>query len=67
MPQLPAAGRNRPEMSALPSMINVMGLAAVAPAIAALIRGPSSVAAPPVYLLVPFSRLQSRAQPILEA
>jgi len=65
--QYPPAGRNRPEISALPSMINVMGLFADAPAIAALIRGPSSVAAPPVYLLCPFLRSQSRAQPISDA
>src|ERR1700733_7133805 len=65
--QFPPAGRNKPEISALPSIISVIGLSAVAPAIAAFMRGPSSVAAPPVYLLRPFSRLQSRAQPISDA
>ena len=67
MTQWPPAGRKRPETSALPSMIRVIGLLADAAAIAALIRGPSSVAAPPVSLLRPFSRLQSRAQPICDA
>ena len=67
MLQYPPAGRNRPEISALPSMISVIGLSAVAPAIAAFMRGPSSVAAPPVYLLRPFLRSQSRAQPIFDA
>src|ERR1035437_10585373 len=65
--QSPPGGRNRPEISALPSIISVIGLSAVAPAIAALIRGPSSVAASPVYLLRPFLRSQSSAQPISDA
>src|SRR5258708_18452982 len=67
MLQYPPAGRNKPEISALPSMISVIGLSAVASAIAEFIRGASSVAAPPVYLLRPFCRLQSRAQPISDA
>jgi hypothetical protein len=48
-------------------MINVIGLSAAAPAIAALIRGASSVALPPLYLLRPFLKSQSRAQPISDA
>src|SRR5579872_846006 len=67
MLQCPPAGRNKPETSALPSMIRVIGLFALAPAIAALMRGPSSVSAPPVYLLVPYLRSQLRAHPISEA
>lgn len=54
-------------MRADPSIISVMGLSADAPAIAAFMHGPSSVAAPPVYLLRPFLRSQSRAQPISDA
>jgi hypothetical protein len=67
MLQYPPAGRKSPEINALPSMISVIGLFGDAPAIAAFIRGPSSVAGPPVYVFLPFSRLQSRAQPISEA
>jgi hypothetical protein len=67
MLQYPPAGRNKPEISALPSMISVIGLVADAPASAALIRGPSSVAAPSLYLLRPFVKSQSRAQPISDA
>jgi hypothetical protein len=65
--QFPPAGGNRPDIKALPSIISVMGFSAVASAIAALMRGPSSVAAPPMYLLRPFLRSQSRAQPISDA
>ena len=65
--QWPAAGKKSPEMRALPSMMKVMGFSAVAVAIAALIRGASSVATPPLYLLRPLLRLQSRAQPISDA
>ena len=64
--QYPPAGGNNPETSAPPSMINVIGLFAVAPASAALMRGPSSVAVPPPFLC-PLFRLQSRAQPISDA
>src|SRR5215467_3062996 len=48
IPQCPPAGRNKPEIRALPSMMSVIGWSAVAPANAALMRGPSSVAGPPV-------------------
>jgi hypothetical protein len=65
--QYPAAGRNRPEISAGPSIIRVMGLLADALAIAALMRGPSSVANPPVCRFRPFFRLQFNAQPIWDA
>lgn len=67
MLQFPAAGKKSPEMSALPSIIRVMGLSAVAAAMAALMRGASSVAEPPVNLLRPFFRSQSNAQPISDA
>jgi hypothetical protein len=67
MLQFPAAGKKSPEMSALPSTIRVMGLSAVATAIAALMRGASSVAVPPVNLLRPFLRSQFNAQPISDA
>ena len=67
MLQFPPAGKKSPEMSALPSMIRVMGLSAVAAAMAALMRGASSVAEPPVNLLRPFLRSQSNAQPISDA
>lgn len=67
MLQFPAAGKKSPEMSALPSMMRVMGLFAVAAAMAALMRGASSVAEPPVNLLRPFLRSQSNAQPISDA
>lgn len=67
MLQCPPAGRNKPEISALPSMIRVIGLLALAPAKAEFIRGPSSVAAPPVCLFLPVLRSQSRAQPISDA
>lgn len=67
MLQFPSAGMKSPEMSALPSMIRVMGLFAVAAAMAALMRGASSVAVPPVNLLRPFRKSQSKAQPISDA
>jgi hypothetical protein len=65
--QYPPAGRNNPDTSALPSMMNVIGLLAEAPAIAALIRGPSSVADPFLSLFRPVLKSQSRAQPICDA
>ena len=65
--QYPPAGMNRPDTRALPSMIKVIGFVAVASAMAALIRGPSSVAVPPECLLCPVRKSQSRAQPIFEA
>ena len=65
--QYPPAGRNRPEINALPSMISVIGFDSLAAAMEALIRGASSVAAPPVCLLRPFFRLQSKAHPIFDA
>jgi hypothetical protein len=65
--QYPPAGRNNPEISAGPSIIKVIGLLADALAIAALMRGPSSVAKPPVSLLRPFCKLQFNAQPIWDA
>ena len=67
MLQLPPAGIKSPEMRALPSMIRVMGLVGVAAAIAALMRAASSVAGPPVCLLLPVLRSQSSAQPISDA
>jgi len=58
---------NRPEINGLPSMISVIGCDSLAAAMAALIRSASSVAPPPVWLLRPFFRLQSKAQPIFDA